>query len=86
MNWGHRLRTQKVKDQYDKLNRIALFMITPCRKSIPTASLEVIYDLLPLPLKIQKTGLVSHRQLSNIVVLDWSGVNKAKTKFSHLKH
>ena len=52
MNWGHTLNTKKVKDQYDKLNRIALHMITPCRKSISTASLEIIYDLLPLPLML----------------------------------
>ena len=86
MNWGHTLNTKKVKDQYDKLNRIALRMITPCRKSISTASLEIIYDLLPLPLMIQKTGLASHRRLSNIVTFNWSGVNKANTKVSHLKH
>ena len=57
MNWGHTLNTSYVKNQYDKLNRLALLMITPTRKSISTASLEIIHDLLPLNLMIQKTGL-----------------------------
>ena len=86
MNWGHTLKTQKVKNQYDKLNRIALMMITPTRKSISTSSLEIIHDLIPLDLMIQKTGLASHRRLRDVVTLEWSGYNKSKTKTSHLRH
>ena len=70
MNWGHTLNTSYVKAQYDKLNRLALLMITPTRKSISTASLEVIHDLLPLNLMIQKTGLSSHRRLNNLTQLE----------------
>ena len=54
MNWGHTIKTQKVKDQFAKLDRLALLMITPTRKSISTSSLQIIHDLLPLDLMIQK--------------------------------
>ena len=50
MTWGHTLSLQKNKLQYEKLNRLALLMITPTRKTISTASLEVMYDLIPLDL------------------------------------
>ena len=61
MNWGHTLNTDKIKAQYTNLDRLALQMITPTRKSISTASLQIIHDLIPLHLMIQKTGLSAHR-------------------------
>ena len=61
-------------------------MITPTRKSISTASLEVIHDLIPFDLIIQKTGLATHRRLNNIVELKWPGFGKNSKKISHLKH
>ena len=76
MTWGHMLNLQKNKLQYDKLNRLALLMITPTRKSISTASLEVIHDLFPLDLIIQKTGLATHRRLNKITELKWPGHGK----------
>ena len=86
MNWGHTLKTQKVIDQFEKLDRIALHMITPTRKSISTASLQVIHDLLPLVLMIQKSGLSAHRRLNQVIPLNWSGVNKSKSQVPHLRH
>ena len=64
MNWGHTLKTNKIRDQFEKLDRIALLMITPTRKSISTSSLQIIHDLLPLELMIQKAGLSAHRRLN----------------------
>ena len=61
-------------------------MITPTRKTISTASLEVISDLIPLDLIIQKTDLASHCRLHKIVELKWSGKHKNNNKKSHLKH
>ena len=67
MNWGHTLKTQKVKDQFEKLDRIALHMITPTRKSISTASLQVIHDLLPLALMIRAPPVGSRRGPSGVL-------------------
>ena len=86
MTWGHTLSLQKNKLQYEKLNRPALLMITPTRKTISTASLEVMYDLIPLDLIIQKTGLASHRRLHKITVLNWPGKGRNNNKKSHLKY
>ena len=61
-------------------------MMTATRKRISTASLQVIYDLLPLELMIQKTGLSTHRRLKKYTPLTWSGTNKANKQISHLKH
>ena len=86
MAWGHTLNLEKNKFQYEKLNRLALLMITPTRKTISTASLEVIYDLIPLDLIIQKAGLASHRRLHKITELTWSGQGRNNKKKSHLRH
>ena len=86
MNWGHTLKTNKIRDQFEKLDRIALLMITPTRKSISTSSSQIIHNLLPLELMIQKSGLSAHRRLNQVVPLTWSGENKAKSQISHLKH
>ena len=34
--WGHTLQYDKVKQHFEHLNRLALLMITPIRKSIAT--------------------------------------------------
>ena len=68
MNWGHTLNTQKIKTQYEKIDRIALLMMTATCKSISTASLQVIYDLLTLELMIKKQVYLLTEDWKNILL------------------
>ena len=54
MIWGHAATTTTNIDKLRRLNRIAANTITSVKKSNPTRALEIIYDLMPLHLAIQK--------------------------------
>ena len=63
MIWGHAALTRTNTDKLRKLNRLAANTITAVRRSNPTRALEIIYELTPLHLLIQKTGLNSFIRL-----------------------
>ena len=79
--WAHTLNTQKIKQQFDKLNKLACAMITPSRKSISPNSLEIIYDVLPLPLYLQQKAIATHNRILPVITRP----NKPHPK-SHLLH
>ena len=57
MIWGHAALTRTNTDKLRKLNRLAANTITAVRRSNPTRALEIIYELTPLHLLIQQTGI-----------------------------
>ena len=62
-------------------------MITPVRRSTPVKTMEILYDLLPLHLFIQKEAIASVSRNRQCMVLDWAGQNaKRKTYIGHLKY
>ena len=62
-------------------------MITPVRRSTPVKTMEIIYDLIPLHLLIQKEAIASLARNRHCMVLDWPGQNeKRKTYIGHLKY
>ena len=65
--WAHTLNTQKIKQQFDKLNKLACAIITPTRKSISPNSLEIIYDILPLPLYLQQKSISTHNRILPVI-------------------
>ena len=85
--WGHTTRLDIRKEALDKLNRLAATMITPVRKSTPVKTMEILYDLIPLHLYIQKEAIASLARNRHCMKLDWEGQNpKRKTYISHLKY
>ena len=63
MIWGHAANTVGNISKLRKLNRMALNTITSVRRSNPTRALEIIYDIMPLHLEIQKIGMASFVRL-----------------------
>ena len=85
--WGHTTRLDTRKEALDKLNRLAATMITPVRRSTPVKTMEIIYDLIPLHLFIQKEAIASLARNRHCMILDWEGQNRyRKTYIGHLKY
>ena len=65
MIWGYAANTTSNENKLRKLNRMATNTITSVRRSNPSRALEIIYDIMPLHLVIQKTGLASYIRLKH---------------------
>ena len=78
--WTHSIKTKKIEQQFEKLNRLICMIITPTRKSISHKSLEVIYNILPLKLHLEQAAISTYLRLKNILF------TPASTKYSYLKH
>ena len=55
--WGPCIRQKGNKDKLDSINRLAVAMLSNTRNSTPRLALEVMYNLPPNHLLIQKEGL-----------------------------
>ena len=85
--WGHTMRLDTRKEALNKLNRLVATMITPVRQSTTVKTMEIIYDLIPLHLFIQKEAIASLARNRHCMFLDWAGQNeKRKTYIGHLKY
>ena len=84
MAWGHAIQTKELKAKLKSLNRLAALTIAPARRSTPTAGMEVLYDLIPLDLFLEKTAIMTNERLKNILQENWKGENKTGRIVSHL--
>ena len=75
--------TNKIKNDLQKLNRLACLSIAPVRRSTPTLGLEVIYDLLPLDLHIKQLALNTMKRILPMTSSKWDGIGKNKN--GHIK-
>ena len=57
--WWDKVQTDDMQKKLKKLQRLALLMIAPVRKSTPTAALELLYDIKPLHLFLKEQALKS---------------------------
>lgn len=86
MTWAHTVNTQKEKEIFEKINRLAMYTFNPVRKTIATNSLEVIYDIMPLDIHLKYTAICTHRRLQHTLTNLWTGTNPKGTKVSHLQY
>ena len=54
-----------------RLNRLAALSIAPVMKSTPTKGLEVMYDLIPLKLHIERTALAANHRVKSMLLDNW---------------
>ena len=77
--------TESKKNELRKINRLACLMIGKVQKSTtPTAGLEVIYDIEPLHIYLDRKAVSTILRLRNKIRNFWSGEGKTKRK-GHLK-
>ena len=77
--WGHAIHKKHINNQLNKVNRLALLLITPVRRSTPTAALEIILGIKPLDLEITKTGISTHARIKDRITTTWDGNGYTKS-------
>ena len=85
MVWGH--RATHMEKQLRRINRMAINTMGIFPRSTPTATLEIMLDIMPLHLFCQQEAMKARVRLDDVVELAWEGKNDKKTHaISHLKY
>ncbi len=77
--WGH--RNVSALSKADRLNRLAALCMAPMRKSTPTAGLEIILNLPPIRLVVEKEGLRGFCRLKSSFKPSWDGLGNRFNSF-----
>ena len=65
MTWGNAINTLQQTKKLKALDRLAVKSTTTNTKTTPKASVEVMIDLLPIELKVQKVGISANIRLKS---------------------
>ena len=65
MAWGNSINTQQQTKKLKNLDRLATRSTTTITRTTPQASVEIMIDLMPIELMIQKTGVSTYIRLKN---------------------
>ena len=82
--WSHSIQTIGKKQRFGQLNWLAAMMLTPTRKNAPTAALEIIHNLIPLELALQKTALNTYFKLKLVMQSTWMDKKAKKQSLTPL--
>ena len=83
MTWGNAINTAQQIKKLKALDRLATRSTTTITRNTPQASLEIMIDLMPIELMIQKTGISAYIRLKNQLATPFD--TKTKTK-PHLQY
>ena len=65
MTWGNAISTVQQLKKLKALDRLAARSTTTITRNTPQASVEIMIDLMPIELMIQKTGISAYIRLKN---------------------
>ena len=83
--WGVAIRHKTMKGKIDKLNFLAVSMMSNSRRSTPRLALEVMYDLPPLHLVVKHEAISAMARNRSVIIKDWPGYNKKhRTLIGHI--
>ena len=68
---------ETIKKSLNKLNRLAIVIIDQVPTSSPTKGMEVIYNLMPLDILIEKRASETMARINNQIQPSWDGIGKA---------
>ena len=78
--WQHRInKTTKVK--LERLNRLACLNIAQVHRSTPTKGMEIIYNLPPLDLIVQRVGVQTYLRIRSQINTHWDGIGNCRNGF-----
>jgi hypothetical protein len=85
--WAKQSYTDKFKNTFRTLQRLATLTMSPVRKSTPSRGLEVITHLMPLELFMEGENIKALLRLEGRLACTWSGQGKSKTirQTGHIK-
>ena len=69
MTWGNSINTIQQLKKLKALDRLAARSTTTITRTTPQASMEIMIDLMPIELMIQKTGISAYIRLKNQLAL-----------------
>jgi ribonuclease HI len=67
--WWHKAKAQELK----RLNRLGCLLIAPVLDNTPTEAMEIIYNLPPLDLLVEKEAFLKYLNIRNCFKRSWSG-------------
>jgi hypothetical protein len=78
--FGDKCQLESIKKSLLRLNRLASLLIAQVAPSTPTKGMEVIYDLMPLDILIEKKASEIMARINNQLQPTWSGLGRGKNK------
>ena len=78
--WGDKCTQESVKKKLNKLNRLAALLMAPMAPSTPTRGLEVMLDLMPVHLEIEKRASNTMARIRSRFTLTWDGIGTNKRR------
>ena len=82
--FGDKCLQETIKKFLNQLNRLASLLIANVAPSSPTKGLEVIYNLIPLDILIEKRATEIMARIDNQIQPTWDGFGKIKKKILSL--
>ena len=83
MTWGNSINTMQQLKKLKALDRLAARLTTTIIRTTPQASVEIMIDLMPIELVIQKSGISAYIRLKNQLATPFD--TKGKTN-PHLQY
>ena len=74
--FGDKCQQENIKKSLQKLNRLATLLIVGVAPSTPTKGLEIILNLIPLHLLIEKKATEIMARINNKIQPSWDGIGK----------
>ena len=74
--FGDKCQQETIKKSLLRLNRLASLLIAQVAPSTPTKGMEVIYDLMPLDILIEKRASEIMARINNQLLPTWDGLGK----------
>ena len=69
-----------MKDKLNKLNFLAVSMMSNTRRTTPRLALEIMYDVPPLHLVVIQEAISAMARNRTVIIKDWPGYNKKNTE------
>ena len=84
--WGPSLRLKGNREKVDNINHLAVAMLSNTRKSTPRLALEIMYNLPPNHILVQREGLLSLMRNRFVIYSNWKLKNKTGTFAGHIRY
>ena len=78
--FGDKCLQETIKKSLNRLNRLASLLLANVAPSSPTKGLEVIYNLMPLDILIEKRASEIMARINNQIQPYWDGIGKGKKR------
>ena len=72
--WGDKCQLETIRHKLDKINRLACLLIGRVAPSTPTKGMEIIYDIMPLNILIEKRATEIMARINKQNRTTWDGI------------